>query len=83
MPLAGGTAKIFTSLVNAAFVKHFESDGWKDAYKPAEAAVTTTGSAAKGKIDIAASGSTITIQSYPGDEDGDNGTLLTATVIKE
>ena len=67
----------------AAFVKHFESDGWKDAYKPAEAAVTTTGSAAKGKIDIAATGSTITIQSYPGDESGGNGTLMTTTVIKE
>ena len=67
----------------AAFVKHFESDGWKDAYKPAEAAVNSAASATKGKISISASGNTITIQSYPGDEDGANGTLMTATVIKE
>ena len=67
----------------AKFKDHFKFDGWKDAHAPAEDAVTSSGTATKGKIDIKATGNAITIQTYPGDEDGGNGTLLTTTVIKE
>ena len=65
------------------FKDHFKHDGWKDAYAPSDDAVTSTGTAAKGKIDISAQGNVITVKTLPGNEDGDPGTEMTSTIIKE
>jgi|TARA_B110000438_G_scaffold277455_1_gene300097 type IV pilus assembly protein PilA len=71
------------STVQKNLVAHFKADGWKNAHSPAKDAVLSSAPTAAGETGLVVSGKNITVSTYPGDEDGNKGTLLSHTLTKE
>ena len=67
----------------ANLVTHFKNDGWKNPWASANDAVSGSASTEKGITSITVAGNKVDIKTFPGNEDGGNGTQLTATLNKE
>jgi len=70
------------SAIVTNLVKHFAEDGWTNPYAPANPGVVA-GAGAKGQVGLTASGTAITLTTKPGDDDGGDGTPVTAVLTKE